>query len=305
MMDHPDPDAPAADPAPATSEGRVSSVKEPGWDDYAYFAAVARTGGLMRAAEATGASPATLSRRMRALEARLGRRLFRHGREGYALTADGRALAERTGPMEAAAVDILHWRAAAAGPVPVRISAGTWTALDLAANLARYWAPDHPWVPEFVHCDLRMDLARREIDVGVRNARPDQPWLAGRRTGRVAYAAYATSRAVSTWIGPSHDADPTPSGRWVSMHHAGAIGPRANTPRLAAEMARTGAGRVVLPTFVGDAMAPLVRVSDPIEALASEEWLVSHQDGRHEPAIRAALDALAGWLAARGDREAA
>ena len=305
MMDHPDPDAAASGPAPAMSEGRVGSVKDPGWDDYAYFAAVARTGGLMRAAEATGASPATLSRRMRAFEARLGRRLFRHAREGYALTADGRALAERTRPMEAAAVDILHWRAAAAGPVPVRIPAGTWTALDLAGNLARYWSAGDPWVPEFVHCDLRMDFARREIDIGIRNARPDQPWLAGRRTGRVAYAAYGASEAVSAWIGPSHDADETPSGRWVATHHAGAIAARANTPRLAAEMARAGADRAVLPTFVGDRMAPLVRLSDPIEALASDEWLVSHQDGRHEPAIRAALDALAGWLTARSEREAA
>ena len=280
-------------------------MKDPGWDDYAYFAAVARSGGIMGAARATGASPATLSRRMRAFEARLGRRLFRHGREGYALTPDGRVLAERTGPMEAAAEGIQAWSEAARGPVPVRISAGTWTARDLAENLAAYWSPEAAWVPEFVHCDLRMDLARREIDVGVRNARPEQPWLAGRRTGRVAYAVYARSAAVAGWIGPSHDAAETPSGRWVLEHHRGAVVTRANSPRLAAEMARAGVGRVVLPTFAGDAMPPLVRLSGPIEALGSEEWLVCHQDGRREPPVRAALDAIAGWLSARTERLAA
>ena len=279
-------------------------MKEPNWDDYALFAAVAREGGIMRAAEATGASPATLSRRMRAFETRLGRRLFRHGREGYALTADGRVLAERTRPMEAAAEGILLWREAAHGPAPVRISAGTWTAFDLARNLPAYWSPDAGWSPEFVHCDLRLDLARREIDIGVRNARPDQPWLAGRRTRRVEFAAYGSSEDVAGWIGPSHDAAATPSGRWMLAQHGDAIVARANTPRLAAEMARAGVGRVVLPTFVGDGMAPLMRLSDPIEALASEEWLVCHQDGRHEPPIRAALEALAGWLTGRIERAA-
>ena len=59
------------------------------WNDLALFAAVARTGTLARAAEETGISVATLSRRMTALEARMGRRLFRHGTHGYAATADG------------------------------------------------------------------------------------------------------------------------------------------------------------------------------------------------------------------------
>ena len=300
MVEHPEPDDFAAVPAPAADEGGLASAQGPGWDDLAYFAAVVRAGGIMRAARDVGASPATLSRRMRAFEARLGRRLFRHGREGYAPTEDGLALARRTRAMEAAAVDIAHWRAAAAGPVPVRISAGTWTALDLARNLRAYWTPDAPWVPEFVHCDLRMDLARREIDVGIRNARPDQPWLAGRRTRTVAFAAYGLSEGVAGWIGPTRDADVTPSGRWVLEHHRAAVVTTANTPRLAAEMARAGVGRVVLPTFVGDAMAPLRRLGEPIEALTSEEWLVSHQDARREPAIRAALDAVGGWLAAQG-----
>ena len=295
-MEHAQADGSTAGAGAAARGGRVASVQAPGWDDYALFAAVARTGGLARAAAATGTSPATVSRRMRALEARLGRRLFRHGGAGYALTPEGRALAEKTRPMEAAAVDIAQWSAAAAGPVCVRVSAGTWTADDLARNLPRYWGPGDPWVPEFVHCDQAMDLARREIDVGVRNARPDQPWLAGRRTARIEYAAYAASEAVRGWIGPTHDAAATPSGRWIRAEHGAAIVTTANSPRLAARMAAAGVGRVVLPTFVGDRMTSLVRVCGPIEALASEEWLVSHQDARHQPAIRAALEAIAGWL---------
>ncbi|MEM9637228.1 MAG: LysR family transcriptional regulator, partial [Pseudomonadota bacterium] len=148
------------------------------WNDLAYFSAIARTGRLSRASEELGVSQATLSRRMKAFEATLGRRLFLHGAEGYALTGDGRALAEKTRDMELSARQITVWRDEADGPVCVRISAGTWTALDLAQRLSEYWTPEACWLPEFMYCDLDLDIARREVDIGIRNRRPDQPWVA-------------------------------------------------------------------------------------------------------------------------------
>lgn len=269
----------------------------PAWDDLALFCVVARTGNLTHAAVQTGSSPATLSRRMKALEARMGRRLFLYGAQGYTTTAEGRALLERTERMEAVAAEIAQWRASAAGPVRVRISAGTWTSLHLAANMAEFWRPDAPWVPEFLHCNLEMDIARREIDIGVRNRRPEQPWLAGRRTGAVEFAAYARDGAVAGWIGATNDAAATRSAAWVRAHHAAAVVTTANDPRLALAMAEAGIGRLVLPSFVGDRIARLMRVSDTIPELRSEEWLVCHHAARFEPPIRAALDALAAFLA--------
>ena len=269
------------------------------WNDLAYFSAIARTGGVMRAAEETGVSAATLSRRMKAFEATLGRRLFVHGADGYALTADGRALAERTRSMENAARQVALWRDDADGPVGVRISAGTWTALDLAEHLPDYWSPTASWTPEFMHCDLDLDIARREVDIGIRNRRPDQPWVARRKIGFVDYAVYAAHEAVEGWIGPSWGTVMTPSARWIKEHDGGRITAKANTPHLAAALARAGTGRIVLPMFAGERAPGLVRLSDPIEDLCSEEWLVSHHDARNEPAIRAALDAIGGYLRSR------
>ncbi|MEM7487790.1 MAG: LysR family transcriptional regulator [Pseudomonadota bacterium] len=274
------------------------------WNDLALFAAVARTGTLSRAADQTGTSTATLSRRMTALEARFGRRLFRHGTQGYAVTEDGRALLARAERMEEAAADISQWRAAGKGPVRVRLSAGTWTSQALTADVARYWSADAPWIPEFVHCDRDLDIARREVDIGIRNRRPDQPWLAGRRTATVRYAAYGLD-GVAGWIGVSFDAAQTPSGRWLVETHGGEIVTTANDPRWALALARAGMGRVVLPQFIGEASG-LPRIGGTIEALTHEEWLVSHHEARHERPIRAALDALADYLAERdGTRPAA
>lgn len=269
------------------------------WSDIALFAAVARAGALAPAAAATRASVPTLSRRMKALEARLGRRLFLHGAQGYAPTAEGRALLARAERMEAAAAEIDAWSARGSAPARVRVTAGTWTGLRLAAHLPEYRAGDASWAPDFVHCNLDMDVARREVDIGVRNRRPAQPWLAGRRVGTTFHAAYATGHDVEGWIGGSEETAALPSERWLAEGHGGEIVATANEPTLRAAMAEAGLGRVVLPTWVGDARAGLSRVSGVIEALTAEEWIVAHHEARHDPPIRAALDAIGGWLASR------
>ncbi|MEM9853713.1 MAG: LysR family transcriptional regulator [Pseudomonadota bacterium] len=278
-----------------TPRATTLSAMQGSWDDFALFAAVARHGTLAQAARETGVSAATLSRRMTALEARLGRRLFLHGQDGYATTTEGRALLERARRMEAAAADIAAWENAGQGPQRVRISAGTWTARHLAQTLPDFWSQGALWMPEFLHCNTEMDIARRQIDIGLRASRPEQPWLAARKLGDVAFAAYGKD-GVTGWIGASYDAAATRSAAWLNAHHGGEIVTTANDPQLALAMAQAGIGRVILPTFVGDA-GDLPRQSDPIRELSHGRWLVSHHEGRHERAIRAALDALAAHLA--------
>jgi DNA-binding transcriptional LysR family regulator len=139
-----------------------------------------------------------------------------------------------------------------------------------------------------------MDIARREIDIGIRNRRPEQPWLAGRRTSTITYAAYGLDSAQG-WIGSADDAAQTPSARWLTQTHGAEIVTRVNDPRLGLSLARAAVGRIVLPCFIGDA-SDLPRQSDVIDALTHDEWLVSHHEARHQPPIRAALDALADYL---------
>ncbi|MEO0918140.1 MAG: LysR family transcriptional regulator [Pseudomonadota bacterium] len=269
------------------------------WNDLAYFSAIARLGSLARAAHDLGVSQATLSRRMKAFEAALGRRLFLHGADGYTLTTDGAALAQKTVHMEEAARQIDQWRDAAKGPVCVRISAGTWTAMDLAENVQAYWDPEASWLPEFVYCDHDLDIARREVDIGLRNRCPEQPWVARRRIGEVTFAEYGAHEDVQGWIGSAWGATMTPSALWVKANYGDRIVTKANSPHLARALARAGIGRVVLPMFIGERTDGLIRLSDEIAALRSVQWLVSHHEARNEPPIRAALDAIAGYVTGR------
>lgn len=271
-------------------------------DLLALFLAVARTGTLDKAAAATGASAPTLSRKMAHLEREIGARLFERGRHGFALTAKGRALlqeAQRLDDVQAA----LHRFAARDAPTRVRITAGAWTAQFLARAIATIRPKDAPWVPEFLSAQHRLDIARREADIGIRNARPEQGWLSGQRTGSIDYACFASSPQVQGYIAVQDDGPPPPSARWVLQHGPDAIATRANDPRLACEMALSGLGRVVLPYFVGHAEPGLVQVGPAIPELSHPEWLVAHHDARHDPPIRAALDAISQVLQNRELRQ--
>lgn len=263
-------------------------------DDLELFLATARAGSLSRAAETCGIPLPTLSRRMSALETQTGRKLFLRGKSGYALSAEGRSLAEEMADLPVSRRRLSDWLRRDHGPRRVRITAGFWTSRLIAMRLAQQ--PRAAWIPEFIPSNAALDLARREADIGIRNREPAQAWLARQRVRRNHYAIYGLDTAPEGFITLPRDAGLPASQRWVYDHGAWPILTTASDTRLCLDLARAGLGRVVLPGFVGDAEPTLTRLSDPIAALSHHEWLVSHHDARHDPPIRAALDWLADTL---------
>ncbi len=263
-------------------------------DDLHAFLAIADAGGLAGAVHTTGVSAPTLSRRMTALEASLNMRLFERGPRGYALTAQGRALCAEAAPLRETAQRVARF-AAEAPQARVRITAGPWTAHFLAQNLHRIWSPDALWTPEFVTAAHRLDIARREADIGIRNTRPDQSWMSVQRTARVSYARWAISANVTGLIAPPEAEATTPSARWVWREHRDEIVTTVNSPLLARELALAGLGAVVLPELAAQGTG-LQRQGPPIADLTHDEWLTAHHEARHDPPVRAALDAIASLL---------
>lgn len=263
------------------------------WEDIRLFLAVARGEGLSGAARQAGPSPATLGRRMTALEQGLGQRLFIRERLGYRLTEEGRQFLAQAEEMEAAATGIERWRDGLSPRRTVRISAGTWTSWFLARHIDALWSPDEPWSIDFVAANARLDIARGQADIGIRNRQPEEPWLAGRRTGDVAFAVYGRRAAAlgDRWIGVTGDGAVTPSARWVAERHAAATVMRGNDPRLILDLLRRGVGRAVLPCFAGDSEPELERLQQ-VEELRHQQWLVLHNDERRHPAVRAVIERI-------------
>lgn len=59
--------------------------------------------------------------------------------------------------------------------------------------------PESPWRPALLASNTNVDIARREADIGIRNRRPDQSWLAGRKLAPITYAEYTARPCARRW----------------------------------------------------------------------------------------------------------
>ena len=277
-------------------------MKNLSWDDLQYFAAVAHGGGLSAAAGKLGSSPATVGRRMVALEQTIGRPLFVRRQTGYELTADGRVLYEKALAMEAGAQTIHDWLKVEGQRSVVRISAGTWTANFFAANFSKLWKPDDPFRIAFKTTEAKLDIAHREVEIGIRNAQPDSPNLAARRTVEVAQAPFRARNHPNPgheeWVVISPDALSTRSARWVSEQPGIVVAAWANAPRTLHDLIRAGVGKGVLPCFAGDRDPLLERAGDEIAELREPQWIVMHNDDRHRSDVRTVVNRIVALVSA-------
>lgn len=275
------------------------------WDDLRLFLDVARLGGLSAATATTGLSAATLGRRITALEKQVGEPLFHRSQTGYRLSQAGEDLLERAEDVEAAMLSIKRWKEGTVGERVVRVSAGPWTSAFVASHIGDIWTVTDRFNLEFVTANQKVDIGRRNADLGIRSQRPTEQWLAGRLIGRVAYAMYSglnlvNGIAAGYFVGVAGEGAQIQSARWLQAHHGDRIGLRGNDAMSVRELVAAGAGLGIFPCFVGDSDTRLVRVATPIRELETEQWLVSHHEERHEPAVRTVSDRIVDLMGKAG-----
>ena len=264
------------------------------WNDLHLFYHVAQTGGLSAAARATGLSAPTVGRRMLALENASGLSLFVRTQTGYDLTAEGHALHGRVRAMQAAAVPVQAILSKAEAPL-VRLSAGTSTAAFLADRFGALSRPGDPFRLQFVTSEDVLDIAHRQVDLGIRNRPADATNLASRPLGCVAFAPYrsfaAAQAGTADWVAldPAHARHP--AAKWV--HAQGhPIRAMASSVATLGQLVRAGAGIGAMPCMVADTDPTLARAGPVIEALSEEVFLVMHNDDRHRAPLRRLIDRL-------------
>ncbi|MBO6757412.1 MAG: LysR family transcriptional regulator [Roseibium sp.] len=270
------------------------------WNELQLFYHVARLGSLSAVARLTGLSAPTIGRRMLALERSTGRSLFVRRQTGYTLAKDGQILFERVSGMQFAAQSIAEWQDNARRLPMVVLSAGTFTSRFIAGNLSSIWTPADPFRLCFKTAESRVEFAHREADVAVRNERPTSGNVAVRRAGEVAFAPYCAVgldlEQNCNWVALDSEASPTPSARWISGQPGITITAWTNTPSTLYHLACGGAGRAVLPCFIGDRDRFLERAGPVINELTHTAWIVMHDDERHRPEVRTVIDRLAALI---------
>ncbi|NEK36461.1 LysR family transcriptional regulator [Rhizobium leguminosarum] len=270
-------------------------MKNASWDSYQLFLQVARLGGLTGASSASGLSPATVGRRMLDLEQEIGRALFSRSQTGYRLTQDGQALLDHLQEMEAAARKVAAWRQSGEGGTTVRVAAGTWLAWLLTENFAAIRMPGDAFAISLTIGEARASLAYRESDIGIRAFEPEEANLAARLLGEVAYAVYIRRNAAETderWIAVAEEEAISAYLRWPHAHAATGIVATVNRPRSLPDLVRAGAGKTVLPCFVGDLHPELQRQGSELPELRHRQWIVMNAEDRHRPEIRTVADRM-------------
>lgn len=270
------------------------------WDDLKLFLHVASEGGLSGASLRTGLSAPTIGRRMFALERGLGRALFVRSQQGYRLAHDGEILLEHVRTMQKAAENIADWHRGAFTQPIVSIASDPWIAGFVADHVGEVRTRDDGYRICCKAARAGLDLTFREADVALVRERPETGNLAVLRSVGLRYAAYRAANLFEgndvRWISMSTDISFAASEKWVFQNHESQIYTWTPGHELLQRLVRQGAGRGVMPVFVGDADPALVREGDIIAELDHDLWIVANADDRHRPEVRSVIDRLANIL---------
>ena len=282
------------------------------WNDLRYFLAVANGGSTLAAGRALRVSQTTVARRIAALEASLGVRLFDKRQAGYALTPAGQELVARAEQVESAASAFAEAASAQSRDVTgtVKITTEEVYAITLLAPVLRELHDLHPEIRIDLDTSQTVrDLGAGEADISLRSTKgKDQPaGLVGRQLCIDDWAlycsrGYADRHGVPTsiaemkthafigggggnlWVHYKAWLEALGLEEQVAMHHATSGGLLSGV--------RSGFGIAVLPCVVADADPDLVQCVPPRSDHGRILWLFTHERVRHTPRVRMVIDFL-------------
>lgn len=279
------------------------------WNDLQDFLAVASAGQLARAGSAIGVDPTTIARRLRRLEARLGRTLFEQSRGGQVLTEAGDALLVAVEAMAYAASEITEGSGSRDGPSgTIRISVaegfGSWF---LARALPAFLTAYPSLSIDLVANSGFLNPSRREADIAVVLSRPKVGPVIARKLADYSLRMYASTgylEAAGQPVSPSQlsqghrlvgyipDLLYAPELHYLDEIQAGLTASvRSSSINAQHQLVASGAGIGVLPCFIGDTDRALVPVL-PDHRIMRSFWLVTHKDNHKQAKIVAAKE----WL---------
>lgn len=281
---------------------------------------VAETGSLSAAALRLNVSQPTVGRRIEQLEEQLGTMLFNRTARGLSLTKVGEDILNHAKQMEEGALAIERVATGANQDLQgnVRISLIEDLGIQWLPQKLRAFHKEFPQLAIEVNIDNRnVNLLRREADIAVRLARPEQVDLICRKAGILHFGLYASQayldehglpRRMTDLKDHYHVGFDDDMGRtalvkkFEASFDQGNIHHRSNSHMEIIEATRAGLGCGVLCCFVANRLPDLRRVMDKTIDYGREIWLVTHADIRNSARIRTVFDYLGKALEEDGDR---
>ncbi|GAB7545334.1 LysR family transcriptional regulator [Cupriavidus sp. 8B] len=281
------------------------------WDDARVFLALYRERTLRAAARSLAVDQATVGRRLAALEGVVGATLFLRTSGGYVLTGAGESVLSAAERMEQSAIDFQRLTQGLDDRLSgeVRIATTDSLAIDFLIPALQRLHAQHPDVVVQIHTSTRMvNLAKREADIAIRTARPENPDLIARRLAQWPMGLFASPAYLSAHGEPEigaafagHDLvvyqpyvtdskNPTLVGEPISAGRTVAAVDSSLTLRNAI---KAGLGVGEIPTYMGEADGMVRLWPERTRVAPYEVWLVTHKDLRHTARIGVAMEEIA------------
>ncbi|MFG1417811.1 LysR family transcriptional regulator [Xanthobacter sp. V0B-10] len=276
------------------------------WDDFRLVRAIAESGSLAGAAELLAVNHSTVFRRLGALEAQIGTRLFDRARAGYVPTPTGEEmvrLAERMGE-EVAAVERRITGQDLRPSGELRVTTNDSVLIHMLTPVFASFRAAFPEIRlEVVITNSSLSLSKRDADVAIRASDRPGDALVGRRIAGIGWGVYARPDMVPggrlepgtlrhhDWIGFSEALGHIKPAKWLRER----VGEervvyRVNSVLGLAEAAAAGIGLTVLPCFIAARTPGLRRYMGPEPEMASGLWLVTHPDIKATARVRVFMD---------------
>lgn len=281
------------------------------WDNQRAFLAVLEEGSLSAAARRLGVTQPTLRARIEALERALGAVLFTRSVRGLAPTEQARALGDSARAMARSSEAFV--RAASAPPTEVggvvRLSVAELVGIEVLPAMLLDLRKRHPrLIVEIALSNASANVLEQEVDIAVRMHPPRQEALVARKVasiplGLFAHVDYLSARGLPETIADlaQHDligsdralADREMTQRLLPGIDSTRFVVRTDSHPAQLAAARAGLGIAVVQRPLGLSDPRLQPVLPGLAIPNLDTWVVTHNDLRQLPRVRAVFDHLA------------
>src|SRR5450830_453163 len=272
------------------------------WEGLRTFAAFVEAGSFSGAARSLDVTHATVSRRLQMLEIALQGPLFTRRGDDTELTRLGETVLGAAREMQAQTAQLARRLAGEDIRMEGKVRIASTDALATMFLAPRLPSLLDQWPNldiEFSMSHQTVSLARRDADLAIRFARPQDGDLIARRLGKISYFLCGSKARVDDWrnhpasaafIGYDDGVPEIPETLWLA-DHAGNNPVRFRSTSLVAQCVagRAGVGLALLPQYL---LAPDLELAETTPQLHREIWVVYHCDLKSLPRLRAVLD----WL---------
>lgn len=281
------------------------------WNQVRAFLVTAEEGSFSAAARALGATQPTLGRQVAALEERLGVTLFERLGRSLSLTQSGLELLDHVRAMGDAASRVSLTASGQSQSIEgqVCITATDLFAMHILPDALRRLRELAPGIEiEVVASNDVRDLRRREADIAIRHARPEQPDLIAKLLRETTIHIYAATEYLDRIGRPKSPEDLTGaefigfdrSDRLIAYLNERGLNLTKNDFKLISEsgavtweMVKQGLGIGVMAELIADRTPGVEPVLPDIEPSTIPVWLVTHRELHTSRRIRLVFEILA------------